>query len=80
MLDESGCFFCLKFVGFVCTDGQHRIVTDLGQDICPIFEAMQRKGVIVRPLMGYAMPSWLRMSYGTREENARFLKVLEEVR
>lgn len=71
-LDKMG----LRYIG----DEGNFIIVDMETDICPIFEAMQQKGVIVRPLMGYGMPTWLRMSYGIHEENARFLKVLDEVR
>lgn len=35
-----------------------------------------KQGVIVRPIAGYGMPEWLRVSIGTREENARFLAAL----
>ena len=63
---------------YIANEGNF-LVVDLGRDICPVFEAMQKKGVIVRPLMGYSMPTWLRMSYGLRSENERFLKVLQEV-
>jgi histidinol-phosphate aminotransferase len=38
-----------------------------------------REGVIVRPVAGYGMPTFLRVSIGTEAENARFLKVLGEV-
>ncbi len=34
------------------------------------------KGVIVRPIAGYAMPEYLRISIGLPHENARFLDVL----
>jgi histidinol-phosphate aminotransferase len=37
-----------------------------------------RQGVIVRPLVGYAMPEWLRVTIGTAKENERFLAALEQ--
>lgn len=35
-----------------------------------------QQGVIVRPIGGYGMPEWLRVSIGLQEENARFLAAL----
>jgi histidinol-phosphate aminotransferase len=40
-------------------------------------QKLLRQGVIVRPLAGYAMPEWLRVTIGTARENARFLEALE---
>ena len=44
-----------------------------------VFEAMQRQGVIVRPMGGYQLGEWIRISVGTPEENERGLKVLQSV-
>src|ERR1700722_15731181 len=43
-----------------------------------IFEAMQRQGVITRPMGGYQLPEWIRVSIGTPTENERCLKALKE--
>jgi histidinol-phosphate aminotransferase len=43
-----------------------------------IFEAMQRQGVITRPMGGYLLPEWIRVSVGTPAENERCLKALKE--
>ncbi|MCF7689383.1 MAG: histidinol-phosphate transaminase [Cephaloticoccus sp.] len=43
-----------------------------------VFNALQRQGVIVRPLRPYGMPEWLRVTVGTREQNARLLGALPE--
>ena len=37
-----------------------------------------RQGVIVRPIGGYGMPEWLRVTIGTERENQRFLDALEK--
>jgi histidinol-phosphate aminotransferase len=37
-----------------------------------VFDALQHRGVIVRPMRSYAMPEWVRVSVGTREQNERF--------
>jgi histidinol-phosphate aminotransferase len=44
-----------------------------------VFEAMQRQGVIVRPMGGYQLPEWIRISIGTPQENERCLNVLRQV-
>jgi histidinol-phosphate aminotransferase len=43
-----------------------------------VFEAMQRQGVITRPMGGYQLPEWIRISIGTPQENERCLKVLRQ--
>ncbi len=42
-----------------------------------VFEAMQKQGVIVRPMGGYQLPEWIRISVGTPKENERCLNVLK---
>lgn len=49
---------------------------DAGQQV---FEAMQRLGVIVRPMGGYRLPEWIRISIGTPPENERCLAALQQV-
>jgi len=44
------------------------------------FEALQRQGVIVRPMDGYGLKDWIRVTVGTPAENARCLQALREVR
>jgi histidinol-phosphate aminotransferase len=44
-----------------------------------VFDAMQKRGVIVRPMAGYALPEWIRISIGTPKENQRCLDVLKQV-
>jgi histidinol-phosphate aminotransferase len=43
------------------------------------FVELQRRGVIVRPMGGYCLPEWVRISVGTPEENARCLDALRAV-
>ncbi|MFN7505433.1 MAG: aminotransferase class I/II-fold pyridoxal phosphate-dependent enzyme, partial [Limnobacter sp.] len=38
-----------------------------------VFDALQRLGVIVRPVNGYGLPQWLRVSVGLPHENEAFL-------
>jgi len=44
-----------------------------------VFEELQKRGVIVRPMGGYQLPSWVRISIGTAAENARCIAALREV-
>ena len=44
-----------------------------------VFNELQKKGVIVRPLGGYQMPEWIRVSVGTMAENERFLTALKSL-
>ncbi|MBV7483448.1 histidinol-phosphate transaminase [Bordetella sp. BOR01] len=39
---------------------------------------LETHGLIVRPVAGYGLPAWLRISIGTRENNARLLAALEQ--
>lgn len=43
-----------------------------------VFEALQEHHVIVRPMDGYGLPDYVRVTVGTKEENARFLDALAE--
>lgn len=42
-----------------------------------IFNEMQKQGVIVRPMGGYQLPEWLRISVGTPRQNQRCLEALK---
>ena len=44
-----------------------------------VFETMQKQGVIVRPMGGYQLPEWVRISIGTPQENERCLQALNMV-
>jgi histidinol-phosphate aminotransferase len=59
----SAANFVLVRVG----DGQH------------VFEQMQKLGVIVRPMSGYQLPEWIRISIGTPDENERCCDTLRKV-
>ena len=42
-------------------------------DGAAVFNALQKCGVIVRPMKPYAMPEWLRVTVGTKAQNERLL-------
>lgn len=41
-----------------------------------VFEALQRRGVIVRPVANYGLPEWIRVTAGTAAQNERLLAEL----
>lgn len=41
-----------------------------------VFQKLQARGIITRPVNGYGMPEWLRITVGTAEQNARLLREL----
>jgi histidinol-phosphate aminotransferase len=43
-----------------------------------VFTEMQKRGVIVRPMAGYALPEWIRISIGTPKENQRCLEAFNQ--
>ena len=45
-------------------------------DAAAVNRALLRQGVIVRPVAGYGMPEWLRISIGLPDENARCIAAL----
>ena len=44
-----------------------------------VFGELQKLGVIVRPMGGYQLPEWVRISIGTPKENKRCLEALKTV-
>ena len=54
------------------------ILVRVGQGLA-VYEALLRQGVIVRPMDGYGLPEYLRVTIGLPEENARFIEALETV-
>ncbi|MEY2632585.1 MAG: hypothetical protein RIR00_1239 [Pseudomonadota bacterium] len=41
-------------------------------------QRLLKQGVIVRPIGGYGLPEWLRVTIGTEPENSRFLDALQQ--
>jgi histidinol-phosphate aminotransferase len=48
-------------------------------DGCAVFEKLLKRKIIVRPLKGYGLPEWVRISVGTMEENKKLIVALKEV-
>ena len=55
------------------------LAVDFARDAAPINQALLERGVIVRPIAGYGLPNFLRISIGTEAENARLLEALAQV-
>ncbi len=52
---------------------------DMGRPAAPVYEALLREGVIVRPVDNYGLANHLRVTIGTSEQNARFIRALDRV-
>lgn len=48
------------------------------EDGMTLYNYLLEHGIIIRPLHPYALPSYLRVSIGTNEQNIRFLKALTD--
>ena len=55
------------------------VFVDLGVDGAAAFEALMRRGVIVRYDPAFGTPTHVRVTIGTMEQNRRFVAALEEV-
>ncbi|MCP4042114.1 MAG: histidinol-phosphate transaminase [Gammaproteobacteria bacterium] len=55
------------------------VCVGLGRPAAPVYDAMLREGVIVRPIENYGMPQHLRVTVGRERENRRFLTVLQKI-
>jgi histidinol-phosphate aminotransferase len=56
------------------------VFAEVGEDSRPLFEALLREGVIVRPTGGFGAPGAIRVTVGTADENAIFAEALGRVR
>lgn len=55
------------------------LLIDLGRPCGPVFDALLKRGVIVRAMAGYGLTTHIRVTIGTDEENGIFLEALGEV-
>ena len=55
------------------------ILVNAGRDCRSLGDALKRKGFLIRPGWIFGMDKHVRISYGTPEENERFIHALEEV-
>ncbi len=69
----------MEALGFETLGGQANFVLSKVGDGKMIFEQLQQRGIIVRPLAPYGMPEFVRITIGTRAENERLLATLSEL-
>jgi histidinol-phosphate aminotransferase len=55
------------------------VFVEVGEDARPVFDALLREGVIVRPLAPFGAPGAIRVTVGTPEENDLFAAALGRV-
>ncbi|HEU5399196.1 MAG TPA: aminotransferase class I/II-fold pyridoxal phosphate-dependent enzyme, partial [Gammaproteobacteria bacterium] len=65
----------LKIIPSIC----NVVTVDMGRPGLPVFQALLKEGVIVRPLGAYGLPNHLRITAGLPEQNTRLLRALEKV-
>lgn len=53
------------------------LAINVGRESLPVYNALLRQGVIVRPVANYGMPDFLRVTIGSPSENERFLAALQ---
>ncbi|MGJ8652347.1 MAG: histidinol-phosphate transaminase [Opitutaceae bacterium] len=69
----------LTGLGFETYGGSANFVlSNVGNGVA-VFEQLQQRGIIVRPLAPYGMPEYVRITIGTAGENQRLLGVIREL-
>lgn len=63
--------------GFSYIPSHGNFITIKVGDAAALNQKLLKQGVIVRPIAGYGMPEWLRITIGAEAENQRFLDALE---
>lgn len=66
-------------LGLEYVPGQGNFLLVRVGDGVAVFDALQRRGLITRPVKPYGLPDWLRVSVGTHPQNERLLATLGEV-
>lgn len=63
----------------VITSEANFLLFDSGRDVKILNEALLSKGVILRPVLNYGLPGYLRISAGTMSENQKAIRALREI-
>ncbi len=69
----------LEAMGYPTLGGQANFVLSKVGDGGRFFQALQRRGIIVRPLAPYGMAEFVRITIGTEKENSRLLEAAREL-
>jgi histidinol-phosphate aminotransferase len=75
----SHLFNALKKEGFECVPTHANFFLVKVGDGRAVYEALLKKGVIVRPMASYGLPQYIRVTVGLPEENKRFLDSFVEL-
>ncbi len=67
----------LQRLGLEHIPSHGNFVTFRAGEAAAVNQKLLQQGVIVRPIGGYGLPEWLRVTIATGPENARFLEALE---
>lgn len=66
-------------LGFVKSHANFIMVEIDDENALSINQALLEQGVIVRPLVGYSLPTWLRITVGVAEDNMRLIDTLRSI-
>lgn len=69
----------IQFSGDTAASGDGAAGTPAASNAAALFEALLRKGFIIRPLKSYDLPHLLRISVGSPAENAAFLQAFASI-
>ncbi|BBA34701.1 histidinol-phosphate aminotransferase [Methylocaldum marinum] len=70
--------FAERELSFIPSVGNF-VTVKITKPAAPVYDALLRQGVIVRPVGNYGLPNHLRVTVGTEEENRIFLDALDRV-
>lgn len=69
----------LQKMGLICTPSQTNFIfVDLRSDAENVFQALLKKGIIIRPGSLWNCPTCARITIGTPEQNKKFIEALKE--
>jgi len=81
VIDEGRAYLQERFAGMelqFVPAAANFVMVNVG-DGCAVFQKLLDRKIIVRPLKGYGLPEWVRISVGTIEENKKLVAALAEV-
>ncbi len=70
----------LQKIGINCVDTvTNFILADLKREAQPVYEALLKHGVIIRPMNAWGLSRFIRVTIGKKVENKRFIETLKQV-
>ena len=69
----------MEALGYATIGGQANFVLSMVGDGAALFKALQKRGIIVRPLYSYGMSEFVRITIGTATENEGLLEATREI-